>query len=278
MELAMINDTIVPIAEARIPAHDRGLFFGDGVYEVVAAAGGRLFGLDRHLRRLEHSLREMDMLGRVDLELIEQRVRRAYAEAQLPDAKVYFHLTRGCALRAHEYDSDWQPNFFLTVGARRRLPFETVTAITHPDWRWKRCDIKSLNLLANVLAQNAARRQGAYEALLVDENHCVLEATANSVLLVRDSVLRTAPLHANILPGITRALLLEWAPAFGLAVREESFTVEEACQADELMLTGTTSEVLGVRQLDGRMIADGRPGPCTRRFRQRLQEAMQQDR
>jgi len=274
MELAMVNDLIVPIEEARIDAHDRGLYFGDGVYEVIAGRGGKLFALERHLQRLEYSLREMQMLAKVDMAQIRQRVEKSFGEAGISDAKVYFHLTRGRALRSHEYAEDWQPNFLLTVQELNRSQAALAKVITHPDWRWKRCDIKSLNLLANVLAKNAAKQAGAVEAILVDENGMVTEGTSMSVLLIEGRELRTAPLGANILAGITRALLLEWAGDFGLEVREESFTVSEAQQGDELFLTGTTTGVMAISHLDGKTIADGKAGAYTPQFRQRLDNVM----
>ncbi len=274
MELAMVNDLIVPIEEARISAHDRGLYFGDGVYEVIASRGGKLFALERHLQRLEYSLREMQMLAKVDMAQIRQRVEKAFGEAEISDAKVYFHVTRGRALRSHEYTEDWQPNFLLTVQKLHRSESALAKVITHPDWRWKRCDIKSLNLLANILAKNAARQAGAAEAILVDENGMVTEGSSTSVFLIEGRTLRTAPLGANLLAGITRALLLEWAGDFGLEVREESIPVSETLQGDELFLTGTTTGVKAISHLDGKTIADGKAGAYTEQFRQRLETAM----
>jgi len=277
MELAMVNDQIVPIEEARIYAHDRGLYFGDGVYEVVAGRGGKLFALERHLQRLEYSLREMQMLEKVDISQIRQRVQAVHEESGIAEAKVYFHITRGRALRSHEYVEDWQPSFLLTVREMNRSQAASAKVITHPDWRWKRCDIKSLNLLANVLAKNAAKQAGAAEAILVDDKGIVTEGTSTSVLMVQNGVLRTTPLGANILAGITRALILEWAGDFGLEVREESFAVSEALQGDELFLTGTTTGVLGISHLDGQLIADGKTGTYTQQFRQRLYNAMNKE-
>jgi len=272
MELAMVDDCIVPLDQAQISAHDRGIYFGDGVYEVLRYCAGRLFALDGHIARFRNSLAQMDMLGKIDLGLITERIERAVAAAGIDDAAVYFHITRGSALRSHDYSDDWKPNFLLTVRAfHRREP--AVKAITHPDWRWHRCDIKSLNLLANVMAQHAAHKKGAYEALLVDGN-MVTEATSSSVLMIKDKVMQTAPLTANILPGITRSLLLEWAGSVGLAVAEKSFTVSQALGADELLITGTGSEVMAITHLDEKPIADGQPGAYTKIFRNLLYQAM----
>jgi len=276
MELAMVDDRIVPIDEAMINAHDRGVYFGDGVYEVLRCCGGRLFELERHLARLQNSLREMDMLDKVDIGVIKSRIIQAVEQAEIADAIIYFHITRGSAVRTHNYDDNFKPGFFLTVrpGPSQSVDQPAAGAITHPDWRWKRCDIKSLNLLANVMAKHTAVKAGAYEAILVDQDGLITEATSSSVLIVRAGVLQTAPLSANILPGITRGLLLEWAGDVGLATLEKSFTVAEAFEADELILTGTGTEVMAVTQLDNQPVADSRPGPYTIQLQKKLKQAM----
>ncbi|OQA00146.1 MAG: D-alanine aminotransferase [Planctomycetes bacterium ADurb.Bin412] len=276
MELAMINDTVVDMDQAKVSAHDRGLLFGDGVYEVIRFCNGKLFEMEAHMSRFEHSLREMDMLSQVDLAVIRNRVDRALDQSKLRDAKIYFHVTRGSSPRAHDYNNSWQPEFLLTVRAvKDHHHQETGRAIIHPDWRWKRCDIKSLNLLANVLAKHAATKAGAYEAILVDEKGMITEATSSSVLMVKDGALWSAPLQANILPGITRSLLLKWAEDLGLEPQEESFSLVDLKNAEELMITGTGTEVMGITQLDGQTIGNGKLGNYTKQFQKKLVAAMQ---
>jgi D-alanine transaminase len=274
MELAMINDTVVDIEAAKISAHDRGVLFGDGVYEVIRCCNGRLFEMEAHMARLQHSLTEMDMLAKVDLKQIRGRVEQALEQSKLTDAKVYFHITRGSGIRSHDYGDDWQPEFLLTVRKVGGERTDTARAIIHPDWRWKRCDIKSLNLLANVMAKHAASKAGAYEAILVDEKGLITEATSSSVLMVKEGALWTAPLTANVLPGITRALLLNWAKDFGLEPREESFDLVDLKNAEELMITGTGTEVMGITQVDSQRIGDGKMGHYTKKFQDRLVAAM----
>jgi len=275
MEVAMVNDLIVGFDEARISAHDRGLYFGDGVYEVLMNWGGKLFAVDEHMLRLAEGLKKMDMLGKVNLDQVRDRVEQAVKKANMSEAMVYFHITRGKGPRLHDWADNWTPSFLLTVRKAPSAAPQEVPVITHPDWRWKRCDIKSLNLLANVLAKNAARKVGAYEAILFDEQNLVTEAALHTVMLIRDNTLQTAPLSANILPSITRALVLNHAEDLGLEVLEKSFTVKEARAADELMIIGTTIKAAGVTQLDGRQIAHGKVGPCTLRIRNMLTEMMQ---
>lgn len=274
MELAMINDVIVPIDEAVISGHDRAAYFGDGVYEVVLHCNGKLFAMERHMARLERSLREVDMLDRIDLQQVRERVDRAVGEADLDNARVYWHITRGAAQRRHDYGDDWQPNFFLTVTERRHTPPDTGSAITQPDVRWKRCDIKSLNLLPNIMAKHAAAKAGAYEAIFVDDQGLVTEGSSSSVLIVKDGVLRAPPLSANILPGITREIIFEVAGQVGLQRCEQSFTVAEALAADEVIVTSATSNIVAITSLDGNSIADGRRGHYTGRLADILLQAM----
>lgn len=274
MEMAMVGDQIVPFEEARISAHDRSIYFGDGVYEAICVCNGRIFEMERHMDRLRSSLQKMDMLQKVDLEVIRQRVERALAEAKLDNAFIYFQITRGQAPRQHDYKDDWQPGFLLTLREKTSQTLREATAITHPDWRWRRCDIKSLCLLPNALAAHAATKAGAYEAILVEENGLITEGSANSALIVSSGALQTAPLTANVLPGITRAQLLEWAPLVGLEVREESFTVEEALAGEELMICGTSGWLVAITHLDGRQIGDGKAGRYIKKLATILDDAL----
>jgi len=273
VEIAMVDDLVVPLEEAKISAHDRSVYFGDGVYEVVRCSGGKLFEMERHMERLKSSLAKMDMLTKVDLKMVRGRVERAKEEAQIPESLIYFQISRGRAPRSHDYKENWQPGFLLTVRHYKERK-EQIKTITHPDWRWKRCDIKSLNLLANVMAKHAAGKAGAYEALLVDEKGLITEATSSTVLMVKGGVLQTTPLTANILPGITRTFILERAGEIGLEVKEESFTVEEVLRADEIIIAGTGAEVMGVTQVDEKIIASGTRGPVTKRMHELLRAAM----
>ena len=274
MEIAMVNDQIVPIDEAKVSGHDRAGFFGDGVYEVAALRNGKLFVMDRHMARLEYSLREMDMLDRVDLQVVRQRIDRAVAEAGLDNATVYWHITRGAARRRHDYGADWQPNFFLTITEKRQSPPATATAITQPDVRWKRCNIKSLNLLPNIMAKHAAAQAGAYEAIFIDDQGLVTEGSSSSILMIKDGQLRVPPLTANILPGITRQFLLEAASPADLEICEQSFTLTEALAADELIMTSSTCNIVALTQVDGKQIGLGQRGPCTQRLAEILTSAM----
>ena len=171
MQIAMINDRIMGIEKVGPEYLDRGTFFGDGVYEVLRSYNGKIFALEEHLARLARSLAAIEITG-VDIGEVRSRVLKAFEKAGITDAKIYFHITRGSGPREHLADATMKPNFFLTVTDLKenaKLKTEGVSVSTCPDIRWKRCDIKSLNLLANVLAKHDAERKGCWEAVFVDE-------------------------------------------------------------------------------------------------------------
>ena len=271
-EIAYVNGAFMPLDQATVPVEDRGFQFSDGVYEVVATYGGVLYALEPHLRRLERSLREL----RIPLDVraygfgsvIAEGIRRSgFAEAM-----VYIQVTRGVAPRHHEFPTPApRPTVVMTVKELRRLPGSMYAAgvrvISYPDLRWKRCDIKSVGLLANVLAKQAAIEADCFEALLVNDAGLVTEGSSTSAFCVREGGLWTAPLGPRILPSITREALLEAARAEGMAVREEHVSLEQMRSADEVFLAGTTTEAMGVVDIDGQPVGDGRPGPITRRLR-----------
>ena len=271
MQIAMIQDEILAFEQLESAYLDRGLYFGDGVYEVLRSYNGKIFAIDEHLERFAHSLAAIDITG-VDMALIGARLARAFEAADIANAKIYFHITRGSAIRNHACD-DLEPNFFLTITElddNTQAEAEGISVSTHPDWRWKRCDIKSLNLLANVLARRDAAAKGCTEAILVDENGLITEGAGSAFFAIFDSspsdagpILRTAPLTANILPSITRKYVIKAAENIGLEVVEESFTRDQAAAADELFIAVTTKGIIGVVKFDSRVIGNGRIGRYT---------------
>lgn len=266
MHLAMIDDKILPIDELETVYLDRGTFFGDGVYEVLRSYDGKIFALEEHLSRFSNSLRAIGISG-VDTEQIRSRVQKAFDRAQIPNAKIYFHITRGSAPRNHVYEPSLKPNFFLTI---TELPDDTeekakgIAVSTHPDLRWKRCDIKSLNLLANVLARNDAAKKGCAEAILVNENALITEGAASAFFAIFEKQLHTAPLTTNILPSITRKYVITTAKNTGLEILEESITPEQAQDANELFIAVTTKDIVPVVKFDNKVIGSGKPGKHTK--------------
>jgi len=269
--IAYVDGRFVPISAPAVAIEDRGLQFAHGVYEVIKAVGGRLLDLDRHLDRLARSLAAIDCpppMGRAALTLLlEELLRRN----RLTEAMVYVQVSRGTAPRNHAWARDLEPNLVVTVRPARFPTAEElargVGVITLPDERWARCDIKSIALLPNVLAKQKAVAAGCREAWLVDREGLVTEgASSNAWIVDRDGVLRTHPLGPAILGGVTRDVVLELARTAGIPVAERPFSVEEAYAAREAFLTSTTSLVLPVTEIDGRPVANGRPGETTRRL------------
>jgi D-alanine transaminase len=267
MEIARINDQVLPLTEVPVHLLDRGLFFGDGVYEVLRSYRGRLFALDEHMDRFERSAAEIRLSG-INFQEIRQHVLEAFDRGGFQNAKIYFHLTRGAELRDHLPSAALKPRFFLTVQELHDDPKKKQHGIkvsTHPDLRWKRCDIKSLNLLPNILARMEADRKGCTEALLVNEKGLITEGAGSAFFAVngREKTLYTHPLGPEILPSITRGVVVRIARDAGLTVIEKAVTPQQAARMDELFLAVTTKDILPITELNGQPVGSGKPGECT---------------
>jgi D-alanine transaminase len=272
--LVYLNGEYLPRAEARVPIDDRGFLFADGVYEVIRIYDGRPFLFEDHIARLGNGLRALRIKG-VDLDAFSAVAERLIAEngLQTGDASLYLQVTRGAAPRAHQFPPpDVAPTVFASAQRFEQHPptyFEQgVSAITVPDSRWARCDIKSISLLPNVLANQQAHERGAFEALFVRDG-IVLEGSHSNLFMVFDDGLVTYPASNYILAGITRRYVLGLAQQLGIPAREGLVPIDRLLEADELFLSGTTTEIMPVVRVDGRSIGSGSPGPQTRR----LQEA-----
>ncbi len=269
--IAYANGRYLPIGAPAIQIEDRGYQLADGVYEVCKVVAGRFRDLDRHLDRLERSLAAVRIpmpMGRRALELV---MRETWRRNRLPDAMVYLQVSRGVAPRNHAFPSLVRPSLVVTVRPSRlpsaREMEHGVRVITLPDERWARCEIKSISLLPNVLAKQSAAEAGCREAWLVDgEGHVTEGASSNAYIVDREGRVVTHPLGPAILGGITRSVVVELAREAGIEVVERAFTVDEAMAAREAFLTSTTSLVLPVTEIDGRPVANGRPGTVTTRL------------
>ena len=277
--LANLNGVTMPLSEVRVPALDRGFLFGDAVYEVLRVYDGRPWLEEEHLTRLARSLEALRIMG-IDLERLRQRMRETIAAGPFREATVYIQITRGSGPRSHAFPDQATPLEFLYVQEfqdpyveARRLGADVIT---HPDQRWERCDIKSTNLLANVLAMQAAKEAGCLEALLYLPDGTVTEGTHTSLFGVLHGTLLTAPKSHEILPGITRELVLRLARKSGVPIEEHVLTRNHLREVAELFLTGTTTELMPIVRVDGQTIGDGRPGPVTRRLQQSYVEAVQE--
>jgi D-alanine transaminase len=272
--IAYFNGRFCPKDEVRISPDDRGFVFADGVYEVIRVYGGRVFALEAHRARLARSLREvrLDWAGAGDLDGIVATLLEANGLSG-SDALVYLQVTRGVAPRHHAFPPPGTPPTVYGSAVRYEAPHgrvdEGFAAILVPDIRWGRCDIKSIGLLANVLAACRAEERGASEALFVRDG-VLTEGTRTNLAAVIDGALVTHPLTTHVLPGITRAVALDLARDLGIPVVERPILETEVGGVEELLLLGTTMEVAAVTHLDGRAVRDGHPGPVARR----LQAAM----
>ena len=273
--LAFVNGRFMPLADATVSIEDRGFQFGDGVYEVIRAYGGRPFELEAHLARLDRSARALGLRQPYAHQQWCQHICEGIERAAYPEAKVYLQITRGVAPRDHAYAPDLSPTVVMTIRELRPLNLSVqasgVDAITIEDIRWGRCDIKSVNLLANVLARQQAKQVQVFETILVKDGQ-VTEGAVSNVMVVRDGAVITAPEGPRILSGVTRAVVLQIARQEGLRVEERYVPQRDLYGADEVFLTGTTVEVLGVVRIDGTTIGRGKPGPVTDRLAKRFAE------
>lgn len=274
MSTVYLNGRFVPKGEAMISVEDRGFIFGDGIYEVVRAIEGRLFAWDAHAKRMANGLAglRIDSAGTEVLESVCERLLRDNALTS-GEATVYLQVSRGAALRTHHFPPAGTATTIYAAPARftpnQALRANGAKGITHPDQRWARCDLKTVNLLGPVMARQAAVEAGAYEAIL-HRDGLVTEGAATNCFIVLDGVLRTYPLSNYILPGITRAVLMEIARAEGIACEERPVPLVELARAEELFVCGTTTDVQAIVTLDGRAVGSGQVGAITARLRDLL--------
>ena len=271
--LAYLNGQYLPRSAAMVPVDDRGFVFGDGVYEVWRVVNGRLFEAERHLQRLSFGLSEVriaapdithvDVLGRVAGRLLRES---GLTEGE---ATFYLEITRGAAPRTHSFPpAGTKPTVFATVNRFNpadELRRTGARVITVPDVRWMRCDIKTVQLLPNVLAKQEAAEAGAVDALMVRDG-MITESSHANVLAVLNGAIRTHPANNLILRGITREVVLDIARETGIAVHEHAFSARDIPRLEELFLVGTTTDVTPVVRVDDTTIGSGTPGPIAQRL------------
>lgn len=273
-EWAYLDGSYLPRAEARIPVEDRGFLFADGVYEVVRYYGGKPFTLQEHVERMRKSLQAVRIrldwkkhdLAAISAELVQRN--------GLRDAQVYWQVTRGVAPRKHLFpDPPVAPTVLALCYPEPQLDIagrvRSMKAITRPDQRWKRCSIKSINLLPNLLDSQAAHEAGADTAILM-RGGIASECPSRSLFLVERGVLVTHPLDGSILDSITRRVVIQLAQAERLSVREERPNAKRLFAAQEVFVVGTTTEIAAVTEIDKRRIGLGAPGELTRRLQRAL--------
>ncbi len=277
-----LNGQYIPRESALIPVEDRGFIFGDGIYEGVRAVGGKMFEWALHAERMDNGLKGLRInFNRAQIDALEAVCERVVQENGLADAEAFLYLqvSRGAAPRTHFFPpATVPPTVFVSASklvVPRKMRDEGCSAVTFPDMRWKRRDWKTVNLLGNVLARQAAAEAGAYEAIL-HEDRIVTEGAATNVFAVLNGELRTHPLTERILAGVTRKVVMELVAEHRIHVREEAIPFAQLAGADEIFVCGTTTDVTPVVTLDGKMVANGRPGPMTVKLRDTFEARLYQ--
>ncbi len=260
-----LNGQFMPIEEAKVSVLDRGFIFGDGVYEVIPVYSRNAFRLEEHMRRLQHSLDGIKLANphsRAEwAAIINQLIARNAGE----DQYLYLHITRGVAKRDHAFPKPpVAPTVFMMSSPLPSPPdsllHSGIACITAPDNRWLRCDIKSIALLPNVLLRQMAVDAGCAETILIRNNEFMTEGAASNIFVVKNGTLLAPPKDNLMLPGITYDVVIELAAANGIPHEVRRISVAEIFDADELLLTSSTKEVLPITQLDGKPVGTGKPG------------------
>jgi len=271
--ISYVNGRYLPHRQASVHVEDRGLQFADGVYEVIVIWKGRLVDEERHFERLERSLAELRIKKPLSHAALKAILHETIRRNRVRNGMVYAQITRGVAPRDHAFPKDVAASLIVTTssslsGLDEKKVRKGVSVVTLPDNRWKRCDIKTISLLPNVLAKQRAREARAYESWFVDGRGYVTEGTStNAWIISKKGRLVTRSLGHEILGGITRAALLNLARQAGIEAEERPFTLREARSAREALITSTTSFVLPVVRIDDTVIGNGRPGPVARTLR-----------
>ncbi|MGW8186547.1 MAG: D-amino-acid transaminase [Desulfobacterales bacterium] len=268
-ELAYLNGEFLPIEKALVPIEDRGYQFGDAVYEFIASYTGRLFCLEEHLDRLDRSLNGLSFPP-VSRETIRKAVLTLFEKAAIQRAGIYIQISRGASPRNHAFPEGVNPQIVMTIREIEEKPPELrkngAAAITVEDIRWGRCDLKTVQLLPNVLAKQKALAAGVFDAVFISPEGVVREGTSSNICIVADGVVMTHPLTPQILPGITRMVVIDLCRELNIPVSERFFKTDALYGSEEVFLTGTVTEVLPIVTIDGHRIGDGQVGPVTTRL------------
>lgn len=273
--MVFLNGKFMPIEEARVPVLDRGFIFGDGVYELIPVYSRAPFRMDEHLARLERSLAAVRIRNPYSRAEWREIILQLVAKQSFDDQGVYFQVTRGVAKRDHAFPKDAVPTVFIManplVNPSRELVERGAAAVSAIDDRWHHCDIKSISLIGNCLLRQVSADAGAAETILFRDGK-LTEASASNVFVIKGGVILSPPKSSLILPGITYDVIAEIAQAAALPLEYREISEAEVRGADEIWVTSSSKEVLAIVTLDGRPVADGRPGPLFRRVHALYQE------
>ncbi|MFB9859676.1 D-amino-acid transaminase [Salinicoccus siamensis] len=276
MKISYYNGEFKQDADISIDYNDRAFYFGDGVYEVIRLYNGVFYTLEAHIDRLFRSIEKIGIKG-IERNEIMEIIAGLQQQNQISNGYIYLQVSRGIDGRNHSFPVNTPPvvmAYMNTIESSAAQNEEGAAIITSEDYRWLKCDIKSLNLLPNVLEKQRAVEQGAKEAVL-HRNGTVTEGTSTNVFIVKEGTLYTHPADNLILNGITRLSVLEIADELEVPVKEESFTLADLAAADEVFITSTTLEVLAVDSVDGQAVGEGLKGPMTMRIQEAFQKKTQ---
>ncbi|MEI3606575.1 D-amino-acid transaminase [Pseudogracilibacillus sp. SE30717A] len=280
MEKVIINDQIVNRIDAKVDMNDRGYHFGDGIYEVIRVFNGVLFAAEEHLERLFKSAKKVNIDIPYSKDKIINLVNTLVELNDVETGIVYFQITRGSAIRTHEFPTSKTEPVFTAFTANVEVPEKElekgVEVITTEDVRWLRCEIKSLNLLPNVLAKQEAAEKNCYEAIF-HRDEIVTEASSSNVFIVKNGVVITHPVTSQILNGITRQVVLNLCEENSIRFTKKKYSVLDLMTADEVFITSTTADVMPVIKIDNTVIGTGAPGSVTRNLQSLFREKANKD-
>ena len=272
-QVAYVNGSFVPLSEAKVSILDRGFLFADGIYEVSAVLDGKLVDNASHLARLERSVGEISLKLPETIERITEIQKELIVRNELANGLVYLEVTRGADKgRDFAFPKNVAPTLIMFTAVKDIVGAQAaktgISVITVPDIRWARRDVKSIALLAQVLAKQAAAEAGAGEAWMIEDGKVTEGGSSSAFILTQDDVLVTRQNGSEILPGCTRKAVVKLAQERQLRVEERAFSVDEALRAKEAFITSATVFVQAVVSIDGKKVADGKPGPMTSRLRE----------
>ena len=265
-DFAYVNNKFIDFKKAKIHVEDRGLQFADSVYEVIAVLNSNLIDLDFHLKRLRYSLKELDIKYKFNQKDLKKIFLNLLKKNKTSNGIIYLQITRGVQYREHKYENNLIPTLIIyTRNKKFNLPgknFKGVNTITYEDLRWKRRDIKTVNLLPNIIAANKAKKMKAYEAILL-QNGKVTEGTSSNIWIIKNNNLITHPANTDILKGVTRTSILKIIKKTSLKLVEKSFSHKQLLEADEVFLTSSGSFITPILKIDKKKINNGKIGNIT---------------
>ena len=266
-KIVFLNNKYIPFKEAKIPIEDRGFQFSDSVYEVVKVINKKILDFDFHIRRLKYSTVELKFNFKVNSKLFKNIFQNLIIKNKLSNGIIYLQITRGVQSREHAYKKNLKPNVIAyTTKKKFNLPnknYRGFKAITYPDIRWGRPDIKTTSLLANIIAASEANKKGAYETILVKEKK-ITEAAHSNVWIIKGNNIITHPANKEILKGVTRTVLINIIKSLGLKLIEKEFTLKELYKSDEVFITSSGSLVTPITQIDNIKINNKKIGKITK--------------